>query len=114
MTLKKFTKLYVDADSVVSASNLVRTINQLQTKIDESLTPLITRLQNDSLILNQVSLITGSNNINHLLDRNLLGWSIVRQNGIANIYDNQDNNLSPGLTLILISSAPVIVNIMVF
>lgn len=112
--LKKFTKLFVDAESVSSAANLVRTINQIQTQIESSLTPLVTRLQNDSLILNQIQLKVGTNVINHMLGRNLTGWSLVRQRSLASIYDNQDDNLSPNLTLILISSAVVTVDIQVF
>lgn len=74
-------------------------------------------LRNPSLqstILQKVSLHAGPNTINHLLSRNLQGWRIVRQRAQASIYDTQDSNPSPNLTLILVSSATVEVDIEVF
>lgn len=67
-----------------------------------------------NLILQNISLVTGSNKINHKLGRKLQGWKIIRQRSAASIYDNQDNNVSPDLTLLLVSSANVSVNIEVF
>lgn len=43
-----------------------------------------------------------------------MGWRIVRINGSATIYDQQSQNTTPDLTLILNSSASVIVSLEVF
>jgi hypothetical protein len=86
----------------------------LQTKWISILNPVLALPTNDSSILTSVSLKPGSNTINHGLGRKLQGWSIVRQRASASIYDNQDNNQMPELTLVLVASAPVVVDIEVF
>lgn len=63
------------------------------------------------IILENVSLISGSNTINHLLGHKLHTWKIVRQRAQASIYDNQDANQMQDLTLVLVSDAPVVVDI---
>lgn len=67
-----------------------------------------------SIILKKVNLIIGTNTVNHLLGRKLQGYRIVRQRGPAAIYDNQDNNQSPALTLLLVSDTVVTVDLEVF
>jgi len=96
------------------SKNTLRVINQLQDNIKTTTDPLTVNIQNDSTILTSISLATGSNIINHTLGRTLSGYNIVRQRALANIYDNQDHNKSPNLTLILISSAPVVIDLEVF
>jgi hypothetical protein len=65
-------------------------------------------------LLTSQTLATGANSINHGLGRNLNGWQIVRQRASANIWDSQDSNQTPNLTLALNSSAPVVVDIYCF
>lgn len=67
-----------------------------------------------SVILKSVSLASGSNSINHLLDRTLQGWFVIRQRSSATVYDTQDANLTPDKTLQLTASAAVVVDIQVF
>jgi hypothetical protein len=86
----------------------------VQSKWSSILNPFIANPTNNKSILKNVSLTTGSNTINHLLGHKLQGWSIVRQRAAASIYDNQDNNQNPEQTLILISSANVVVDLEVF
>ena len=66
------------------------------------------------IILSKQTLNVGKNVINHLLQQNLQGWMITRQNGIADIYDAQDSNQTPDLTLILMCNATVTIDIFVF
>jgi hypothetical protein len=86
----------------------------LQTNWSAQLNPLLAAPSNNSIILKNVSLTTGSNTINTTLGRTLQGWVIVRQRAAASIHDNQDNNPNPTLTLVLISSANVVCDIEVF
>lgn len=76
--------------------------------------PLLKNPANNSLILKEVILTTGSNIVNHLLGRKLQGWAIIRKRAAAEIYDTQDANSMPELTLTLTSSANVTVDLMVF
>lgn len=65
-------------------------------------------------LLTEQALAVGPNSINHGLGRNLNGWQIVRQRAQASIWDSQDSNQTPNLTLALNSSAAVVCDIYVF
>lgn len=86
----------------------------MQNKWSSQLNPFLINPSNNSSILKQISLTNGSNTINHLLGRKLQGYRLIRQRALANIYDLQDDNPSPALTLVLVSDANVIVDIEVF
>ncbi len=87
-------------------------LNQMQTKWRGILNPLLAKPQ--SIILTNVSLINGTTVINHLLGRPLQGWKPVRVRASATIYDSQDSNQTPAVTLVLVSSAAVVVDLEVF
>lgn len=90
------------------------TLPLLQTKWAAILNPLLGNPSLDSLILENVSLNNGTNVINHTLGRKLQGWRIIRIGGAATIYDQQDSNQTPSLTLVLVSNAAVVVSLEVF
>lgn len=92
----------------------IRELSMLQTQWASQINPVLSNPANDSLVLKNVSLTAGSNTINTRLGRKLQGWQIVRQRGPSSIYDTQDNNQQPDLTLLLNSSANVSVDILVF
>lgn len=83
----------------------------MQSSWTSQLNPLLSNPSNNTSILKNVQLISGTNTINHLLGKKLQGYRIIRQRALANIYDAQDSNQSPQLTLVLISDAPVSVDI---
>lgn len=91
-----------------------RIMNQLQTTWSGIIDPVITAPQNNSIILKSVSLTVGTNVINHLLGQKLQGWSLTRKRGPASIYDQQDTNQQPSLTLILITDIACVCDIEVF
>lgn len=80
----------------------------------QALQPLLRNPVTNGIILEKVSLLTGSNTIQHKLGRKLQGWVIVRISAAAAIYDTQDTNPDPQINLVLVSSAPATVNIYVF
>lgn len=86
----------------------------MQNKWASILNPVIANPVNSNNILKNVKLGSGLNTIDHLLQRPLQGWIIVRQRGAATFYDQQDSNQSPQLTLKLNSSAAVSVDILVY
>jgi hypothetical protein len=91
-----------------------RNINQLQLNIGNVIDPLLQNAFNLGALLPNVSLTTGTNQISHGLGRAVQGWTVVRfQNSFAQIYDMQNSNPNPSL-LVLVSSAPVTVNLYVF
>ena len=104
MALPKFQQTNTsDQDLNTVQFNLVRTLNPV---FD---TPTLA-----GNLLQNVVLTAGDNSINHKLGRNLIGWQITRLRAASTIYDTQDTNKSPNLTLTLNSSAPVSVDIYVF
>lgn len=90
------------------------TLPMLETKWASILNPLLGNPSNNASILKNVNLIAGTNTVNTLLGQKLQGWRIVRQRGPASIYDNQDINQSPQLTLLLVSDNPVVIDLEVF
>lgn len=86
-------------------------LNLLETKWASILNPIISNPMTNMAILKDVSLVTGTNIINHLLQQMQLGWIITDIQGAATIYRNAAFN---DLTLSLHSSAPVTVSIGVF
>lgn len=91
-----------------------RNFQMMQTQWASQLNQLLSKPTNSSLVLKNIQLNVGDNTINHLLGSNLQGWKIVRQRAAASIYDKQDTNSMPSLTLILNSTATVSVDIEVF
>lgn len=87
---------------------------QLMPKWAAILNPVIACPIINGLLLEDISLETGANVINHKLGRKLIGWIIVRQNADASIYDMQEFNQMPQLTLNLTSSADCNVSLWVF
>lgn len=89
-------------------------LSLLQTSWASDINPVLNAPLNNGHILSGVVLSSGTNSVNHLLARKLLGWFIVRQRSAASIYDNQDSNSNPTQTLTLVSSAGVTVDLFVF
>lgn len=86
----------------------------MQTQWSSQMNPIIQLPINQGILLKSIFLVSGSNTIPHKLQRNLQGWFLTRIRGSSTIYDHQDNNLYPSLTLILMSSADVVIDLFVF
>lgn len=87
----------------------------MQTNWAAQLDPLLAIPMNSGGLLKSVKLLPGLNTINHLLGKKLTGYYITRmRNAWSNIYDTQDQNQTPTLTLTLVASGPVVVDVWVF
>lgn len=91
-----------------------RNFNQFQSNIAQAVNPVIMNPLVQGNLIKSVSLEIGSNTVNTNLNSPLQGWVIVRQRASAMIYDSQDSNAQPAQSLVLISSAPVVVDLYVF
>jgi hypothetical protein len=89
-------------------------LNTVQYNLVRTLNPVFNTPTLGGNLLTSVSLTVGANSINHGLQRTLNGWQLVRQRAQAEIWDSQDSNKTPKLTLNLNSSAAVVVDIYVF
>lgn len=90
------------------------TLSMMQTKWASILDPLLANPLNGISILKNITLASGINVINHKLQQPLQGWFIVRRRAACNLYDTQDSNQTPQLTLQLVSDAAASVDIGVF
>lgn len=88
--------------------------NRQMDNVSNTLNPIAGLPQLQSTILTKVSLSTGTNIVPTGLGRPLQGWQIIRLRASAIIYDLQDSSTSPNTTLTLVSSAPVVVDLLVF
>jgi hypothetical protein len=86
----------------------------MQTVWASAINPVLANPVANGIILKSVSLTTGANTVNHLLGRKLQGWILTRVRSSATIYDTQDSNTRPELTLQLTASGNVTVDIYVF
>lgn len=90
-----------------------RDLSMLQTKWASQLNPLLKNPLNSGALLENVTLAVGDNVINHMQGRKLNGYIVVgMQGGFSQIYDVPSP--MPKLMLILNSSAPVTVSLVVF
>jgi hypothetical protein len=81
----------------------------------QQLDPVLANPMNGMSILKRITLVSGFNSINHLLGAPLQGWLPIRYHGsYAELYDMQDTNPTPQLTLELNASAPVTITLAVF
>ena len=85
-----------------------------QTQWATEINPVLQNPITAGVLLKNITLATGTNTINHKLGRNLQGWFIVRQRAAGTVYDTQDTNKFPALTLTLQSSANISVDLYVF
>lgn len=93
----------------------IKEFSLMQTSWASMIDPVLAMPIAGGLILKNVPIIVGSNKINHLLGRKLQGWFPVRwRNSWAQIYDTQDQNQMPSLTLALTSSGVVNIDLFVF
>ena len=86
----------------------------MQTAWATELNPLLKNPINAGVLLKSITLAVGANTINHRLGRKLQGWMLTRQRASGSVYDTQDANKFPELTLQLQSSAVMVVDIYVF
>lgn len=94
---------------------LKQTLDQMQVKWASIINPLLSNPSLDTSILQSVQLTSGNNVINHLLGRKLQGWRITRMRGtFIEVYDNQDSNPTPKLTLALHSNGSCVIDLEVF
>jgi len=89
-------------------------LDLLETQWAQQLNPILSNPLNKASILKNVSLVAGSNTVDHKLGAKLQGWYFSRVRAATTVYDTQDLNQTPQLTLTLVASAPAVVDIVVF
>ncbi len=87
------------------------TFQMMQSKWGSILNPVISNPTTNPLILKNISLQTGTNVINHKLQRMQQGWIVADINNSATIYRSQPFN---EITLTLTSSAPATITLLVY
>jgi hypothetical protein len=83
----------------------------MQSQWASQLNPIIKNPLTNPTILSNISLVSGTNVINHRLGTTPTGWLLIDINAAATIYRSQPFNST---TLTLTSSAPCVVSLAVF
>jgi len=105
LSLKRFKKINTED----------RERDQLQENVDQFLEQILRREIIPGILLESISLTTGTpNEISHKLGRKLIGWNVTRMRSQATVWDNQDTNTRKDRTLILNVSANVTVDLWIF
>lgn len=91
-----------------------QSLTLLQSAWGSQLNPVLGNPLVNGTLLRNVALASGSNTVNHKLGRKLQGWVITRQRSSGSVYDTQDSNQHPDLTLTLQASAAMVVDLYVF
>lgn len=104
---------------MITAFRKVRTKNddvqQLQDAVAVVLQDIRSRTLLDGRLVEDVVLAAAQINVvNHLLDRPVRGYHVVRASASANVWDTQDANVTPARSLHLWTSAAVTVSLWVF
>lgn len=89
-------------------------INRIQEYISAAVESVAFSKILDGIIIKNVSLVTGPNEIPHKLNRPLIGWLIIRKRANVDVYDLQDNNAAPSRTLTLQAASAVTLDLYVF
>jgi hypothetical protein len=67
------------------------------------------------VLIRDINLVTGQiNKINHKLNRNIIGYYVVRKNVAADIWDEQNQNNLPKSTLDLQTNADCKISLIIF
>lgn len=105
MSIKKFNRIRTEDDNA----------DRIQDNIERFSRQFLDKEIIDGILLKDIDLVSASTNeLNHSLGREIQGWIVVRQRASAIIWDDQDNNSRPELTLRLNTSADVTVDLWVF
>lgn len=92
-----------------------RILQQIQVNFSDALQPIIDSQIVSGHILNNVPITAGIiNKIPHGLNRNLIGWFVVRNNANSIFWDSQSINNTQSQNLWLNCSADATINIFVF
>lgn len=89
-------------------------IANLMPRWKSTLDPLLAGPLANAKLLPGVTLTAGSNTINHKLGQKLQGYIVVLSSAAATFFDGQNTNPAPERTLIITSSAPTTVSLLVF
>jgi hypothetical protein len=89
-------------------------ITKLQDNLAEALSPILSNPILNGVLLKEVELSSGNNQLSHKLGRKPLGWIVVRQRANVSIWDSQDSEKLQDKYLSLEASGSVIVDIIIF
>lgn len=90
-------------------------ITLLQTTWSSSLNQLLAKPLSDSNFLDNISVVSGDNVINHKLGRNIKGWIVcMMHTSFVQLYDKQLTNQMSDKTLILNSNGSSTISLIVF
>lgn len=92
-----------------------RVVNTIQDNVDAVFKQLLPQPILNGVVVKNVALLTGQNNlVNTGLAGKLTGWIVIRNRANSVVWDAQDTNPDPTKTLVLLCSANTTVDLLVF
>ena len=91
-----------------------RNIQQLQQNIKQAVDPVIQNPLVNGQLKKNLTMVAGTNTIMTGLNREIQGYLVVRNRAASTYYDIQDSNPIPTKTLILVFSAPTVIDVYIF
>lgn len=102
------------AGSIARVQTDSREFNQFQSQVISSLIPVLNNPIVNGNLVQDVTVASGSNVIDHGLGRPLIGWIIVRNSASVTFYDTQSTNANPSRNLLLTASGAATISLYVF
>ncbi len=91
-----------------------RVVSMLQTRWSALISPFLESKVIQGQQLNDITLVSGDNTINHKLSRKLQGYMVVLKSAASDIYDKQATNTMTDKTLVLNASSPCVISLWVY
>ncbi len=88
-----------------------RILSMMQSAWATMINPVLSSLIVQGRQIPNVSLVTGTNTIDHKLSRKLQGYIVTTKSANVTIYDLQTVNTMPDKTLQLVASGPAVITL---
>jgi hypothetical protein len=107
---KQFKKL-----NLVSVEDTSKIVSKIQENIDSAVAPIQNISILNGVLLKSISLLSSQDNlVEHKLNREPIGFIVVRKRSQSTVWDDNDNNNMKNKFLLLKCSSDVVVDLWIF
>lgn len=89
-------------------------ISRIQSNITQTFNSILNKKILDGQLLEDIDLTTSFQNIEHKLNRAVIGYIVVKRNADSRVWDNEANNTKKELFLTLKANVSVTVSLWIF
>lgn len=103
----------INASGNIDIGELGRIVTNLQANVADALTPLQNKPILDGILLRSLSVLSGSNTIQHKLGRKIVGYFVVSQTAASGFHDDIQSTSSK-TSFVLTATNPCTLNVWIF